>query len=361
MKKRKILHLAQSAGGVEVYLKHLMKYTNDEVENILICSFDYNVEYWDQICKTYKVDMSREISIKRDVSTVLFVRKIFKMEAPNIVYLHSSKAGAIGRIAAIGLPIKVLYNAHGWAFSMKLSKKKRNLYIVIEKVLSICTRKVVCISEEEKNIAISHGVCKLNKLQVILNGVEVEETKEIIHLKKQTLTVGMVGRLSEQKAPDIFVDMAKIIIDNYNNVKFMLVGDGPLKEEVQSRINALGLKEQIIITGWVENPGDYIEKIDIGVLLSRWEGFGLVLAEYMMHKKPIVATNVGAIPSIIDHDVNGYLVELDSAQKAAEAVMKLIIDKEKCTKFGENGYIKVKKYYTAERLGEEHLKLYAKI
>lgn len=362
MSKQKVLHVAQSAGGVEVYLKHLVKHTEKDIENVLVCSKEYNEPYWNAVCKSYRLALEREIRLKEDKLSVIEIRRIIKKEAPDVIYLHSSKAGALGRVAALGMRTPVVYNAHGWSFSMDITKLKKSVYVTIEKTLNLVTKKIVCISEEEKNIALKNKICKANKIQVILNGVDIpkDELEQKVSYK-DVINIGMVGRLCEQKAPDIFVEMASELIKKYDNLIFTMVGDGPLVKDIREKIEQLGITDKIQITGWVDKPEIYIKDFDIGVLLSRWEGFGLVLAEYMMHKKSVVASNVGAIPSIVDDGVNGYLVPVDIVAESVIAVEKLVIDKKKREQFGMCGYDKANKLFTAKRLGEEHINLYTDI
>ena len=127
----------------------------------------------------------------------------------------------------------------------------------------------------------------------------------------------LVGRISPQKAPDVFVRMASEVVKKIPKAWFVIVGDGEQREEILALAEQLGIADRLTITGWTENPIDYMKLFDQAVLLSRWEGFGLVLAEYMTLEKPIVATAVDAIPDLITDYENGLLVESDSPEKAA--------------------------------------------
>ena len=127
--------------------------------------------------KTYVVEMEREISPLKDIKDTLIIRKILKKEKPDTVYLHSSKAGALGRLASIFLKNKVLYNSHGWAFNMECSEKKKRFYALIEKVLLPLTDIIINISEDEYQSAINYGL-NPQKMIVIENGIDIEKYKE---------------------------------------------------------------------------------------------------------------------------------------------------------------------------------------
>lgn len=134
-KKIRVVHIAQAAGGVEQYIKMLLKYMDStKFENILIASKDYHAENYTNLVDAFEqVDMLREIGMN-DLNAARKVRTLIKQYKPDIVYAHSSKAGAIARIANLGLKNRLLYNPHGWAFNMKCSAIKKILYTAIERM-----------------------------------------------------------------------------------------------------------------------------------------------------------------------------------------------------------------------------------
>ncbi len=131
-----------------------------------------------------------------------------------------------------------------------------------------------------------------------------------------------------------------------------MVGNGNEQEEIVKQINEYGLSESFLITGWVNNPLDYIRCFDVAMLLSRWEGFGLVLPEYMLEGKPIIATKVDAIPNIITDGINGLLVDMDDYSAAANAVEKIYTSNIGRTLI-ENGKKGVYERFNAQRLAKE--------
>lgn len=152
-RKIRIMHVAQAAGGVDRYLRCLVKYLDsNQFENILICSQDFKPEDYKDIADEFEtVEMQRSIG-GNDLKAAKKIRKLIKKYNPDIVYAHSSKAGAIVRIANIGIKNKCIYNPHGWAFNMQGSKIKQATYTLIEKVMSPFANKIVCISDAEKNL-----------------------------------------------------------------------------------------------------------------------------------------------------------------------------------------------------------------
>ena len=217
--KIRIVHVAQAAGGVDCYIRMLLKYLDKEkFANILVCSQDFHEEDYRGLVDSFEqIEMNRDIGLN-DFKAAKKVRNLIKKYNPDIVYAHSSKAGVIARIADIRLTNYCVYNPHGWAFNMRCTAKKKAMYTAIEKIAAIFCDKIICISDAEKQSALEKRICKESKLQVIFNGVDIETYENGVHraIKREDLSipenafvVGMVGRMSEQKAPDVFVKMAK--------------------------------------------------------------------------------------------------------------------------------------------------------
>lgn len=330
-RKIRVLHVAEAAGGVERYLETIFKYSKGKVENTLVCSQNYDYKKFKTLAdRVIVLKMAHDIEPSSDIKVERTLRRIIKQLKPDIVYAHSSKAGAFARIADLGLNNKVIYNPHGWAFNMQQSAKKKEMYKWVEKISAHFCDKIVCISDAEKESALREKICKPSKLQVIYNGIDLEEIEKTTPMSRAQLgtpedafVVGMVGRLSKQKAPDTFVKSAKLIKEKIPNAFFLMVGDGELRDQIESLINQYDLGSSFLITGWVDNPTAYMKIMDVGMLLSRWEGFGLVLPEYMACGVPIVATNVDAIPNIIKDGVNGMLIKKDDYKSATQKVISL--------------------------------------
>ena len=368
--KIRILHVAQAAGGVDRYIRMLLKYLDKEkFENILVCSQDFHEEdYRDLVDSFEQVEMTRAIG-GRDLKAIKGVRALIKKYNPDIVYAHSSKAGAIARAADIGLRNRCVYNPHGWAFNMRCSAKKKAMYTAIEKIAAPFCDKIICISDAEKQSALDKKICREDKLQVIFNGVDIESyengvrgaiKRKDLNIPEDAFVVGMVGRMSPQKAPDVFVKMAKQVKDEVPNAHFIIVGNGNQEYEIRKYAEDNGFSNSLHITGWVDNPMSYVELFDVACLLSRWEVFGLALPEYMMAGKPIVASRVDAIPNIIRNGENGLLVEVDDDIGASKAVLRILREDGLRKKIVAQGLEDVHNRFNARRVSEEHSKLFNK-
>lgn len=213
-------------------------------------------------------------------------------------------------------------------------------------------------------------ICKDDKLQVIFNGVDIESYESGAHgavkrkdlnIPEDAFVVGMVGRMSPQKAPDVFVKMAKMVKDKVPNAHFIIVGNGNQEAEIRKYAEDNGFSDSLHITGWVDNPMSYVELFDVACLLSRWEGFGLALPEYMIASKPIVASKVDAIPNIIQDGVNGLLVDVDDDTGASNAVLRICQEDGLKDRLVTQGFEDVHNRFNARRVSEEHGKLFERL
>lgn len=192
------------------------------------------------------------------------------------------------------------------------------------------------------------------------NGVHGTVKRGDLNIPENAFVVGMVGRISPQKAPDVFVKMAKQVKEKVPNAHFIIVGNGDQESDIRKYAADNGFSDSLHITGWVDNPMSYVELFDVACLLSRWEGFGLALPEYMMAGKPIVASRVDAIPNIIKDGENGLLVEVDDAAGASKAVLRIYKEKDLKEKIIAQGLEDVHNRFNARRVSEEHSKLFDK-
>lgn len=361
-----IVHIVECAGGVERYLELLLpRLKRDGYRQTLICSDSYDGRrFKDLVDIVYTISLSQTFNPISVFQSASQIRHIVKRLNPNFVYCHSSFAGTIGRMAVRNLPAKVIYNPHGWAFNMRCSNMSSYIYKKIEQLLSRWTDEFVCISESEKNAAIENNIASSDKLNVIHNGVDINSLTEKIRNKKisrstmkideDSFVVGMVGRIARQKSPDVFAKVAVKIKATIPNSFFVIVGDGPERLSIEDLFFKNRIDKYLYVTGWVDNAIDYISLFDVGVLFSRWEGFGYALVEYMVAGLPIVATKVDAIPELIQDERNGLLVDPDDVDQAYNAIMRVYNDETLRKTMSSIGALDVRSRFDVEQTVHKH-------
>lgn len=369
--KKRVLHIAQSAGGVSEYLKYFFKYSDVENYEIYFACSNYyedDIDIFNKLIKNVNmIQMEREINLLSDYRSYRKLLDYARKIKPDIIHAHSSKAGVYARLIGKKINVPVVYNSHGWSFTMDVSYIKKYIYGFIEKYLSIFTKKIINISESEQHSAMKY--IDIRKMTIIRNGIDLEKydkafdikkIKEQYGIEKDALIIGMVARLSAQKDPDLFVDIAKYISNRINKkVHFIIVGDGELCNHIEARFKNENLN--YTITGWINNVPEIISIFDIALLTSKWEGFGLVIAEYMASAKPVVASEVGGIKEIIKNNENGFLINSRNPSDYGEKIITLIKDEKIKNKFINKSLKIVKEKYDIKRVVREHENLYSSI
>lgn len=243
---------------------------------------------------------------------------------------------------------------------------KKIVYLLIERCLSHLTDKIVCISEAEKTSAEREHIAKDAKLELIPNGIDVSAVRNAVPRQKNELgipndafVVGMIGRLSPQKAPDVFIHAAKLIHESIPNSAFIIVGDGEERATIEDYANKNNLN--LYVTGWTDDPYSYLKVFDVALLLSRWEGFGLAIVEYMAAEKPVVATNTDAIPTLIKNGTDGLLVEVDNPEDVRDKVIWLYNNPRKAKIMQQRALDKVIKNYDINRVVEQHIQMFSNL
>lgn len=243
---------------------------------------------------------------------------------------------------------------------------------LLMKLLCITADKVIGVSPAATNYLENKLQLSNNKVVLINNGVVIPETisietikfcKEKHNILKDEIVIGSVGRMNSD-AHKRFSDLIQafsILAAKNEKVKLVLVGDGPEKINYENQVDQLGIKNRVIFVGYQNEIGNYYAIFDIFCLVSAFEAFGLVLAEAMLHKLPIVATNVGGMQYIVDDSKTGFLVEKFDVNSITEKLDILSCDFNLRKKFGANGYDKALKSYTEDRYVKNVADLYSEL
>lgn len=376
MQKIKVLHITQTTiGGTPEYIKLFFNHIDKEKYEIYLACPSYG-PLKEEIEKlgviVYPIEMKHDISIKDDLKAFWNLKKLIAEVKPDLVHLHSSKAGVLGKLASYVNKVPVIYNAHGWSFSMDISNFKKYIYILIERFTSKFCDVIVNISNYEYMLAKQYKIAPDNKMITIHNGIDTNKFDSYnMHLKEDILKelgipnnafiIGMVARISAQKDPVKFVNIAQRICERIDNAYFVLVGDGEQRAKIENIISEYKLNDRIKITGWVNDVNKYLSIFDIAILTSRWEGFGLVIAEYMAASKPVVASNIGGIPELIADKYNGDLVNLDDIDGFVQSILILSKDEELRNRYIYNSKKILKEKFNINKLVSNHEELYIDI
>ncbi len=273
--------------------------------------------------------------------------KLIKQEKPDIIHLNSTKISILGSLAGQWCKApKIIFTAHGWVFSEELSWFKKTLYTILEKWTAKFKHQIICLSEFEKNNTIKNKIAKSEKISVIYNGIKPidflsrEQAREKLNLNKDELMIGIIANLYKTKGLEYLIESIKDL-----NLKLIIIGGGPEKENLKSKILNLGLENKIKLIGNIKNnASSYLKAFDIYVCSSIKEGMPYTILEAMQTGLPVVSTNVGAIPEVIENNRTGFLVEPKNSEQLVVKIKYLIDNPNVAKKLGKNAKEKVKKF-----------------
>lgn len=278
-----------------------------------------------------RVDIARELGIG-DLSAALAIRRHLTRFGPfDLVHGHSSKGGALARLAAIGLDVPRVYTPHAFVtLNPTLGGLHRAAYATAERVLGRAAEAVICVSEEEHAHALTLGL-PAERLHLVPNGIRrlpeanrAEARRELM-LGKEDVCIGFVGRLSPQKAVHRLVEAFARVRRAVPLCRLALVGAGPEEPALRALAARLGVADGIVWMGMGDGPS-LMAGFDVFALSSLYEGFPYVLLEAAHRRLPIVTMQTGGAASVVHDGVNGFLVPQSEPQRYAECLTRLAQD-----------------------------------
>lgn len=302
----------------------------------------------------------QRISIYDDLLALWELIWLMRHRGYDVVHTHNSKAGFIGRLAArlAGVPI-IVHTIHGFAFHEFEKPPRQKLFIFLERIAARFADKLIVISEPLKKWGLNLGIGKSEQYITIYSGIEINrftlninigEKRREFGIRSSDYVVGVVSKLWEGKGHKCILQAARNVITKLPNVKFMFVGEGYLREELEILAQQLGLNNDVIFTGFRTDIPGITAIFDIAVLVSFFEGLGRVLLEAMVLGKPVIATSVGGIVDVIDDGKTGILVLPDDSGALAQAMIRLLGDEDLRVRMGRAGKAKIDAKFSVETM-----------
>lgn len=345
-------------GGAQNHVLELSKAMHQEGHEVIVMSSG-NSEIVTQLEKEgiQYVPISSlitPINIIKDISSLYKIRKKMRVLAPDLVAIHSSKAGILGRIAAYSLNIPTVFTAHSWSFSPFNNFFKRKLFLFLEKYIAKITNGIITVSYNDYLIGLKHNIINKKATRVIHNGIEDvrfcrnDDVRDTLHLI-------MVSRFAHPKDHHLLLTALKNIeIDNW---ELTLVGDGPNLNVIKDYAKQLDLDKKIIFTGEKNNVIPYLEKSDVLLLISKSEGLPISIIEGMRAKLPIIASDVGGIKELIENKKQGLLVN-NNVEEISNALKMLLNDNKLLKKYGDSSYEKYLEHFTFDKMYKKTINFY---
>ncbi len=299
----------------------------------------------------------RRIRPGKDLVAFWRLYRLFRRVRPDIVHARTAKARLLTPLAARLAGVKVVVQTmHGWSFNNEIDNK-RWLYVLVEKITTPLYDWTVMVSEADLEEGRTLGILKKN-VSIIRSGVNVGRMKNVdpeavARLRAELAPRGqkivvLVGRLTPPKTPQVFVEAAAEISRRHPDTRFVCVGDGALREQVEALIAERGLGGHVVMLGLRRDAAEIVAASDIVVHSSTNEGLPKTVLEGMAAGKPVVATRVGGVPVVIEDGLNGLLVEKNDPRALAAAIQRLLDEPSLADRLVENAHLRVDEFSLAK-------------
>ena len=288
---------------------------------------------------------------------VLKTKSLIKKNNAHTVILNLPRDLKLVGIAAKLAGVKHIVYRRGSAIPIKNTFLNRYIFKnIVTSILTNSEKTKETINQNNSNLF------PKDKIAVIYNGIDIDEFENrkfssVYESNDNEIVIGNVGRLVEQKAQDKLLELSSVLENKKIKHKILIGGEGKLLTYLQAKAKELSVEDNIVFTGFVKDIKSFMESIDVFVLTSKWEGFGYVLVEAMVCKKPVIAFDISSNPEIIKDKETGFLVPAFDIDILSEKLMELSENKELCTRLGENAYARVVNLFSIEKTIDKLLSL----
>jgi glycosyltransferase involved in cell wall biosynthesis len=362
-----------NVGGPAVQVSGLMRgFDSDQFDHRLYtgyCDVD-EADYLDTVATDVKVvrihGFGRRVSLGGDLKAFFSLIKEIRNFKPHVIHTHTAKAGFLGRIASIISlqPSIRVHTFHGHLLNGYFGPFKRSLVVIAEKFFAFFTHQLLAVGNKVRQDLLNAGIGTKDKFGLMPPGLAIGklpprgDSRIALTLPANSLQCAFVGRVTQIKRPDRFLDVVSEIKKRGVILDFFIAGDGELLDVCRERIKQEDLP--VTILGWQSNIERVLSSVDMVVLTSDNEGTPLSLIQAGMAGLPVATTNVGSVPEVVLDGVTGIVTGLD-VQEIADALEKLVNDKGLRTKLGAAAQEFTISNFGVKRLVHDHEELYKKL
>lgn len=318
---------------------------------------------------TVPVAMQRSISPRADIAALHRLVALLRQQHFDIIHLHSSKAGLLGRVAAkiVGGRAAVIYSPHGLAFLGNYGWLQRQFYLRLEQIAGRMCDRIIAVSPSERDLVISERLAPADRVSCVDLGVDPNPILPASHLLGLRLSIGVpdhaivigtLARATPQKNPLLFVEAAAQVLRAAPRAYFVWCGDGELRAAAATRAQQLGVSDRCRFIGHREDARQVLAVFDCFWLTSNYESFGLATAEAMAQSLPVIATAVAGTRDVVADGVTGILVPPRDAAALADATLDLIAHPDRARSLGAAGRVRVLQHFTTDHMLQAMAKVY---
>jgi glycosyltransferase involved in cell wall biosynthesis len=362
-----------NVGGPAIQVSGLMRNLNVEVfEQRLFTGFceANESDYLEKVATDIKVTridgFGRRVNLLGDIKSLMELIKEIRKFKPHIIHTHTTKAGFIGRVASILslYPSIRIHTFHGHLLSGYFGKYKTYLIILSERFLALFTDQLLAVGDKVMQDLLQAKIGEKDKFSIMPPGLQLNslpptwESRDILGLTRKQMYCSYIGRVTQIKRPDRFLDVVREIGKRNVDLHFLIVGDGELLDYCRKRIEQEKLPVKVL--GWRNDIERVLAASNIVILTSDNEGTPLSLIQAGMANIPVVATNVGSISEVVLNGITGIITSAE-VNELADALEMLSNDSHLRQSLGVNAQKFTKSNFGVQRLVSDHEELYQKL
>ncbi|MFP4028318.1 MAG: glycosyltransferase [Candidatus Brocadiia bacterium] len=319
--------------------------------------------------KVHEIAMRREPRPSIDLQTLRRVVRLCHQHRFDVVHTHCAKAGFIGRLAARCCGSPTIHTPHVFPFSHVGEGLERTMYLALERLAARWTDRFVVLSNYQKNVLIDSMPVDPARAELIPNGLLPEEwegpdrrqAREALDLPLEARLALFAGRFRLQKGPDILLSAAEKMRRASEDLKIVMVGEGPMEDWIRSRIRSQGLSERVLFCGYSDSMPLYYAASDLVVMPSRAEGMPYVLLEAKAAGRPVVATLVTGMEEFVAHGKDGFLIPPEHPGALANTLQELLSSPERLKAVGKAARADFRECWEAPAAAEAVFNLYREL
>lgn len=280
-------------------------------------------------------ELGREIHWRNDLIAWWKIFRVLRKIRPAIVHTHTAKAGMLGRLAAkiAGVPI-IIHTFHGHVFHSYFSRRKTQAFLTIERFLAKFSDAIITVSPKQRDEILAYRIGNPEKVHAIGLGLDLQQfvdcdagrgkLRRELGVDAYSPLIGIVVRLVPIKGLTYFLEAAKSVVYTSPKSQFVIAGDGEIRQELEKYAETLGIRSHIHFLGFRQDLPEIYADLDLVVLSSLNEGLPVALIEAMAAAKPVVATQVGGVGDLVQHEHSGMLVPAKNSRALADSMLNVL-------------------------------------
>jgi glycosyltransferase involved in cell wall biosynthesis len=286
------------------------------------------------------------------------IRQVARTTGAGIIHAHGYKADLYAYLALRKTPVPLVSTCHTWYDNDVIV----SLYGKLDRRILRSFSSVAAVSEDVRQRLLGAGVAA-GKIRIVRNGIDLRPFQNAAptlpaELAPRNMTVGLIGRLAPEKNVPLFIQAAEIVLRQVPQAKFLIVGEGPDREEISALVTKLGLADSVHLLGRRDDMPGVFASLSILVSSSKQEGLPIAILEGMASGLPVVATSVGEVPTVVNSGETGFLTPSGDADALSAAILDLLLDPAKRRQFGEASCQRIAAEFSATQMSTEYLDMY---